>query len=116
MPAASGRRRRGCRRPAESFPRSCCYLRRRGHREVERRTTSRLGLGADLAAVPAYDPLDDREPDAVAFELRGGMQPLKGDEQLVRVLRVESGAVVAYEKCLLPAAIEPADLDRGDRD
>ena len=72
-------------------------------------------LGPDPAAVAADDALHDRQPDAGALEVAGGVQALERLEQLVGVAHVEPGAVVAHEESAVarPAARLRADLDGG---
>src|SRR6266536_5779704 len=54
-----------------------------------------FAFGPHVPAVPVDDPLDGGETDTRTREFRRRMQPLKGPEQFVRVLGIESGAVVA---------------------
>ena len=58
------------------------------------------------------DAADVGQADAGALELLGAVQPLKHAEQFVRVLHVESDAVVAHEEDdLVGRAWHGADLD-----
>src|SRR5690349_12645711 len=66
----------------------------RPHREPERSALPGLGLRPDAAAVVLHDPIDDREPDAGALELGGGVESLERLEELRAVARIEAHAVV----------------------
>src|ERR1700752_242694 len=64
-------------------------------REVKRGALIELPFSPDPPAVPRDDPLDDRQADAGAFKVLRAVQALEYAEQLVRITRVEPGAVVA---------------------
>src|SRR6266850_808900 len=51
------------------------------------------------------DALNGRQPDTGAWELRLRMQPLEGTEQFVRVLRIETGAIVPHVVHVAPLII-----------
>src|SRR5450755_2866191 len=78
---------------------------------MEGRALAGLGFGPDAPAVPVDDALHGGEADAGALELELAVQPLKGAEELVGVLHVEAGAVVANEE----SAAEPAKRDQRGR-
>src|SRR6185312_14814788 len=72
----------------------------------------RLGLGPDPAAVTRDDAPHVGQADAVAGKFRGAMQALEYPEQLVRVLHVETGAIVGHREFIIAAAPLPcAHLD-----
>src|SRR6185312_4088308 len=62
----------------------------------ERRADVGSRFRPDLAPVAVDDALDDREPDAGAFELFRAVKALEDAEQLVRITHVEAGAVVTH--------------------
>src|SRR5437660_10178010 len=53
-------------------------------------------LGPDATSMPRNDPMNRRQADARACELRLSVEPLEWSEELVGVRHIESGAVVAY--------------------
>ena len=61
--------------------------------------------------VAADHPRTGGEPDAGALEVARGVQALKRAEQLVCILHVEAGAVVADEEAALTAVAALANLD-----
>src|SRR5207245_1843643 len=87
-----------------------CMIRSSSKREIKGRAPVGGALGPDLAAVAVDDPLYRGEPDPRAGELAGRVQPLKRAEQLGGVRHVESGAVVAHEKCPPTVVRHHADL------
>ena len=60
------------------------------------------------------DPLHRRQTDTGSLELVRGMKPLKDAEQLLRVLHVEAGAVVAHEIRRRRRRLHP-EFDAGGR-
>src|SRR4029077_2984931 len=81
--------------------------------EVKCRALVDRRFGPDAAAVALNDALDDGEADASAFKIFRSVQPLKNFEQLVGVLHVKAGAVVAHEERLLAADSAGANFDCG---
>src|SRR5262249_9802916 len=73
-----------------------------------------LAFGPNPAPMSAHDPLDDRQPDAGAFELLLQVQALKHAEQFVHIFHVKADAVV-FDKvrdCVWLSIIrQPADFD-----
>src|SRR5712691_7747967 len=67
-------------------------------REIKRGALVHCAFGPDAAPVPRHDPPDGGQTNAGAFELLGPVQPLEDAEQLVGILHVEPGAVVADEQ------------------
>src|SRR5262249_53983716 len=99
---------------SNSWERLGCRRRRSNTRlddEEEGRAEPRRALGPDSAAVPIDDALDDGEPDTAALELARRVQPLKRREELVRILHVEAGAVVAHEADAAPFRRRRTELD-----
>ena len=76
----------------------------------ERRPLVGPALGPHPPAMPGNDPLDDGEPDPGTWEL-GAMETLEDAEELVDILHVEAGAVIADEIHRLAGAGGAADLD-----
>jgi hypothetical protein len=70
--------------------------RRRGQREIERRTAIYPAVRPSAAAVPADHPPHGGEPNARPLELFLAMQALKHAEQFSSVAHVEADAVVAH--------------------
>src|SRR5579875_2323487 len=64
-------------------------------REVETGTVARCTFGPDTTAMALENTVDRGEAYTGAFELPHIVQALKGDEQLLAVLHVETRAVVA---------------------
>src|SRR5437879_12528902 len=83
------------------------------NREIERGSHTCLGLRPDVAAVPADDALDDRQPSARSRKFVVGMETFEHPEELVQVAHVEPDAVVSYvvDRPIPAAAAERADLD-----
>ena len=61
------------------------------------------------------DPLNDGESDPRSFVLLALMQPLEDPEELVRVLHIEAGAVVANEEHGAFGGFTGTDLDARGR-
>ena len=59
------------------------------------------------------DAVDDRQPDAGAFEVFRLVQPLEHAEQFFGMSHVEADAVVADEIHVSPFVDRAADRDRG---
>src|SRR5437868_3170403 len=83
-----------------------------GQGEIKSRALARGRLRPDAPAVTAHHALDDCQPDAGAGELAFAVQALKGAEELVRIRRIESGAVVAYEEGASAVDDSAAELHR----
>src|SRR4051794_8679683 len=83
--------------------------------EIEGSSLLGLGVGPDPATVPVNDPLHGCKPDACALELSTRVQALEGAEELVGVLHLEAGAVVANEVRPLGAGVHLAEFDRRPR-
>src|SRR5262245_31270241 len=64
-------------------------------REVEGCAPVDGRFGPDTSGMTLYDALCDGQAHAGAFEILGAVQPLEDAEQLVGVLHVEAGAIVA---------------------
>src|SRR5271166_6022064 len=64
-------------------------------RKRKRRSLADLAFGPDPAVVAMDNPLNDRKPHPGAREFSGGVKALKDAEELVGVLHVEAGPVVA---------------------
>src|SRR5690606_27189536 len=71
------------------------------------------GIGPHSASMPMWNTLDDGQPDTGTLELFLGMKPLKNAKQLLVVLHIESGAVVAHKIDDLVSLLTSADLDDG---
>ena len=71
---------------------------RRLQRERHARSTARRSLGPYAPAVPMDNPPHRREADPGSRKIGHRMEPLKWREQLRRVRRIESDAVVTNEK------------------
>lgn len=80
-------------------------------REVERGAGVDRALRPDLSAVALDDSLDDGQTHTGAFELVVVVQPLERIEEFGRVLRIESGAVVADVENPRSAVGRRANLD-----
>src|SRR5207249_325416 len=78
---------------------------RASQREVEGRSLSHFALRPDAAAVAMYDALHGREADPRPLEVLGGVQALKGREELAGVRGVEPHAVVPHEERGLAVSI-----------
>ncbi|MBB4761484.1 threonine dehydrogenase-like Zn-dependent dehydrogenase [Actinoplanes digitatis] len=65
--------------------------------------------------MPAQDAVDDRQADAVAGEVAGGVQSLERLEEPVEVAHAETGTVVAHEEDLFAFQARGPDLDPGVR-
>src|SRR5271168_4658384 len=92
MPSLPIRHRRRCPRPVgSSVPGSSSIV-----SQSEKKGGAFIDgcLGPDAAAMSRNDPLYGRQTDSGAFKLRILMQPLKGREELVGVLHIETGAVI----------------------
>src|SRR6266446_6780652 len=68
-------------------------------------------LRPDAASMPRNDPMNRREADARACELRLSVEPLEWRKELVGVCYIESGAVVAYGEDRLGAPLLPTEYD-----
>src|SRR5262245_24401346 len=64
-------------------------------REVEARAVIDFPFRPDLAAMAMHDPRYRRKADAGPWKLRHGVQSLKRAEELVRIVGVEAGSIVA---------------------
>src|SRR5437899_1510427 len=82
-------------------------------RDRERRAAIHFALGLHLAAVPLDDAAHIGEADSRALEFIGAVKPLEHPEELVRVLHVETHAIVPHEEHGLVVALLRADLDLG---
>src|SRR5690349_13195447 len=77
--------------------------------EIEGRTVIGCALGPDLATVTSHDPMNDRQTEAGAWELRLGVHALKRAKQLIDIGRVKSGAVIPdiTGPSFIPAKLHP---------
>src|ERR1700752_818808 len=64
--------------------------------EIERRPLADLGTGPDASAMALHDARCNREADPRALVLVGVVKPLKRREQLVGLLYVEAGSIIAH--------------------
>src|SRR5579871_3893894 len=67
-------------------------------REIERRPLPRFGFDPNPPVIALHDALANRQADAGARVLLGGMQPLEQSKNVLLVLRLNSDAVVANAK------------------
>src|SRR5487761_146674 len=72
-----------------------------------------FSIGPDAAAVFFDNALNRGEPYSVPFEILGAVQPLKNTEQLVTILRIEAGSVVANEDHGIAVKVRLPNLDEG---
>jgi hypothetical protein len=59
------------------------------------------------------DSLHGRKPNTGPFELFGSMETPESTEQTFRMGHIESGAVVAYEKCRAACFLNGAKFNAG---
>src|SRR5688572_12781651 len=84
--------------------------------EEEGRTRPGLGIGPYATAVALHDAADDGEPHAMALEFLPRVQAFEDAEELLRLLGVESDAVVPHVIDAIVLGLVAADLDaRGVR-
>src|SRR5262245_20408741 len=69
------------------------------------------GVSPDPAAVPMDDALHDRKTHACALEVLRPVQTLEHSEELVRVLHVEPGGVVAHIENVVAVLAPAAHVD-----
>src|ERR1044072_4256757 len=89
-----------------------CRTERQG--DGERRAASRLAGHMDRAPMQLDQLLDQREPDAAAFEraAAGALDPPETLEQVRQFLRRDAGAGVAHDDLGVIAALRGSDRDR----
>jgi len=79
--------------------------------EMENRPLLRLRLDPDSAAEPFEHLLANSQADSGALVLLSAVQTLEKDENPLKVLRIDSDAVVAHRKCpFVAAAIGDGDV------
>ena len=84
--------------------------------EVEAGAPVNRRFRPDLTTVAMDDALNHGQADTAARELRFRMQAFEGTEQVGRMSRVESSAIVAHEVGTPSRAIDPrAEFDSGIR-
>jgi hypothetical protein len=77
---------------------------------VERRALLDLRLGPHSATLPEQESLHGRQAEAVALEQIGGVETLEGAEELLGIVHVEAGAVVAHNAHAEPCGRAPAGV------
>src|SRR5947207_12459727 len=82
--------------------------------EIKRGAFIEFAFRPNLAAVPMDDALDEGQAHARAFEFFLVVQPLKNAEEFVRVLRIETDAVVLVIISVAAGVAGAADFDHGD--
>ena len=65
--------------------------------KIERGAIVWLGFGPHPPAMARNNPLDGRQANAATLEFICGMETLKGAEELLGMLHVESDPIVAHE-------------------
>src|SRR4051812_3549125 len=81
--------------------------RARRQAEMKARPNAWAAFRPDTPAMAFDHPFDDRQADAGPFELILPVQALEHAEQLVRVGRVEAGAVVGHGEARATALLRP---------
>src|SRR5882762_7553162 len=89
------------------------FLRGGLEREEEDGPLADFRFGPDASAVPVYDALHGREPDAGSGVFVRGMQALKRAEELVGIGHLETRTVVADKIGRASAILQGTDFDAG---